>query len=304
MVNSIFPSPPERIERVPEGMSTFVYRIIYKQETFYLRIFPEPGESFAPEVAIRQRLYEMEVKVPQVIYYEACNPLLERPLTVVTEIPGRPLSKSPELERETLEALTREAGRDLARINGLRVEGFGWLVGTDEQAEPLRGELPDHRSFAQEHWESDLAFLAHAALNKQEIKMLEQALVRYASRLDVPQAYLAHGDLDTTHIFQHQGRYMGIIDFGEIRGASQWYDLGHFHMRDGENSPYALLLALLQGYAEITPLTSSSEQHIRFNALLINVRALSNSLQKRPPNRYTQHQVQVLRADLAALLHH
>lgn len=45
------------------------------------------------------------------------------------------------------------------------------------------------------------------------------------------QGYLAHGDFDTTHIYQDNGRYTGIIDFGEIRGADRWYDLGYFHMR-------------------------------------------------------------------------
>ncbi len=44
------------------------------------------------------------------------------------------------------------------------------------------------------------------------------------------------------------------------------------------------------------------EQRIRFTSLLINVRALARSLQKRPANRYIRHQLEVMREDLAFLL--
>ena len=95
---------------------------------------------------------------------------------------------------------------------------------------------------------------------------------------------------------------MGIIDLGEIRGADRWYDLGHFHLRDGEQLPFRLEGPLVRSYGEIAPLPSDYEQRIRFTSVLINVRALARSLQKRPANRYTQHQLAVLREDLAFLL--
>src|SRR5205823_3668500 len=98
------------------------------------------------------------------------------------------------------------------------------------------------------------------------------------------------------------GRYTGIIDFGEIRGADRWYDLGYFHMRDGELFPFHLLPALISGYREWVSLPSDYERHIRFTGLLINVHALVHSLQKRPPNHFTHHQLDVLQEDLAALL--
>jgi len=112
---------------------------------------------------------------------------------------------------------------------------------------------------------------------------------------------LAHGDFDASHIYQEDGKYTGIIDFGEIRGASHWYDLGHFHVRDGEALSYRGLPGLIRGYEESISLPPDYEQHIRFTSILINVRALARSLQKRPANRYTQHQLQVLREDLATL---
>ena len=58
----------------------------------------------------------------------------------------------------------------------------------------------------------------------------------------------------------------------------------------------------MRGYGAIAPLPLDYEQRIRFTSVLINVRALARSLQKRPADRYTQHQLEVLRKDLAFLL--
>ncbi len=113
---------------------------------------------------------------------------------------------------------------------------------------------------------------------------------------------MAHGDFDSTHLYQDAGRYTGIIDLGEIRGTDRWYDLGHFHLYEGKQLSLGLEAALVRGYGATAPLPSNYEQRIRWSSLLINVRALALRLQKRPANRYTQHQLEVLREDLAFLL--
>jgi len=73
-------------------------------------------------------------------------------------------------------------------------------------------------------------------------------------------------------------------------------------MRHGERISYSLLAALVRGYSEVAPLPSNYELTIRFSSILINVRALARSLQKRPPDRYTQYQLKVLREGIAELL--
>lgn len=302
MVKKIFAQDPTGVERVAEGVSTFVYRILFPHETFYLRILPEKGASFAPEVAVHTQLRSMQINVPEVIHFEHYNELLQRSVMVTTEIKGRPLSQSSMLSKAQMEEIVREAGRDLACLNTVRVEGFGWIRRDSPDLRPLQAEWSTHRAFALEYWKADVAYLAKHVLQCSEVPLLERVLSSYDSWLASEQGYLAHGDFDTTQIYQDNGRYTGIIDFGEIRGASSWYDLGHFHMRDGEVLPFHLLPALVQEYQEVVPLSSTYEQHIRFAGLLINVRALARSLQKRPPNRYTPHQLKVLREDLLALL--
>lgn len=302
VVRCIFSSTSLVVERVMEGVSTFVYRMTSRDETFYLRVLPEEGASFAPEVAAHTLLRQRQVNVPEVIYFEQCNDLLQRSIMVTSAIKGQPLNQSPALSEGVREAIVAEAGRELACINSVPVEGFGWVQRDSPETHCLRGEWSTYRAFALEWWQADLAYLAKSTLSIAEVAMLERLISQYDSYFNSEGGYLAHGDFDSTHIYQEGGHYTGIIDLGEIRGTDRWYDLGHFHLRDGELLPFRLEAALVRSYGEIMPLLSDYEQRIRFTSLLINVRALARSLQKRPPDRHTQHKLEVLRKDIAFLL--
>lgn len=212
-----------------------------------------------------------------------------------------PISQSITLSPRMLHAILLEAGRDVALINSIPVDGFGWIQRDQPDSTHLRAELPTFRAFALEYWDADIAYLAQHILSSSEIHAIEQMCSHYSSWLDETQAYLAHGDFDTTHIFQHNGHYTGIIDFGEIRGATRWYDVAQFHMRDGEYLPCTLLSSLLDSYKEVAPLTHGYMNIIRFTALLISVRTLVRTLQKRPPNRFTTHQIEMLQQDIVIL---
>ncbi|MGH2505538.1 MAG: phosphotransferase, partial [Ktedonobacterales bacterium] len=205
------------------------------------------------------------------------------------------------LDHITLDAILIEAGRDLARINCIPVTGYG-RISRDEGDARLSAPHPNYRADALEHWEDDLSYLAeNTVLDGGEIARLRSLPSRHGRWLDTRSSLLAHGDFDTTAIFQHDGRYTGIIDFGEVRGADRWYDLGHFHLCDGEYLPAVNMRPLVRGYSEVTPLTRNCGRRICLASVLINVRALSRSLRRRPPDRFTRRQVAVLRADLAML---
>jgi aminoglycoside phosphotransferase (APT) family kinase protein len=66
---------------------------------------------------------------------------------------------------------------------------------------------------------------------------------------------LAHGDFDPTHVFVARGRYTGVIDFGEIRGAPALYDAAHWAL-------YAPAEPLLAGYGELVPLPDGYEHTV------------------------------------------
>lgn len=86
VLRHIFPSTSLVVERVAEGVSTWVYRMTSRKETFYLRVLPEEGASFAPEVAAHILLRQRQVNVPEVIYFEQCHDLLQRSIMVTSAI--------------------------------------------------------------------------------------------------------------------------------------------------------------------------------------------------------------------------
>lgn len=300
VVTRVFPhSSRLSVERVDEGMSTYVYRIHHADEIFYLRVLPEINASFAPEVYVHKLLRDKQVKVPEVIYFEHCNELLQRSVMVTTEIKGTHLGHCSAQQNQR--TILYEAGRDLAVINSFPVKRFGWISRNRPQVTRLEAKHLSCRTFIHEHLEHDLATLDAQVLERSEIIAIRQILDRFDAWLDGDQAWLAHGDFDVTHIYQHQGRYTGIIDFGEIRGANSLYDLGHFRMYDGETLPSLVLAYLLEGYKEIAHLPPNYEQQIYHSSLLIAISTLARAVKKSPRDVRNHHSLKSIRRDIQVL---
>ena len=266
------------VERVPQGVSTYVYRLYCGDIRYYLRVLPEEGASFAPEARVLELLHERGISVPQVIYYSHRERSLGQSVLVTTEIPGRALAEVG--IREHTAAVLFEAGRMLATINSLPVDGFGWVARNQECVTALRAEHATFRAFVLENLDEHLRTLEAFVLTPPEVAQLRGLLHHYDAWLEPGPAVLAHGDFDVTPIFQHGRHCSGIIDFGEIRGAHQWYDLGHFHFHDGETVPGPLMPWLLAGYRTVSALPDDALQRIAFAALLIGQRSLARLLQK------------------------
>jgi len=293
--------PLSSIERVEEGVSTYVYRIQSSNEVFYLRLLPEIGASFAPEVYVHQLLRAKGVNVPEVIYFEHFNEVLQQSLMLTTEIKGVHLGHCSSIEDQ--KAILREAGRDLALINSIPVKHFGWINRDSSGVRQLEAEHPSYRAFIYEYLKHDLDLLGNSQVLKgSDITVIYSILDRYDTWLDEEQAWLAHGDFDGNHIYQQQGHYTGIIDFGEIRGATSWYDLGLFRMRDGELLPELVLPYLVEGYREVLSLPSDYELHINFSSLLTAVRMLAHVIKKYPERAQDRQLLKSISRDIEVLL--
>lgn len=281
LVDEIFPrSMRPAVERVQEGVSTRVYRVRCGDEIFYLRVLPEVGASFAPEVLAHALLRERNVRVPEVVYFEHYHETLQRSVMVTTEIKGNHVGHRA-VDRDTKDILVA-AGRELARINSIPVDGFGWVKRDRGEVTRLEAEHPTYRAFVLAHLEENLALLGKHGLGGKEVAAIREIIERYGPWLDAGQARLAHGDFDVTHIYQQGGRYTGVIDFGEIRGGDPWYDLGHFRLHDGETLLALMLPHLLAGYGEVAPLPPDHARRISLSSLLIAIRALARGPRKKP----------------------
>lgn len=115
---------------------------------------------------------------------------------------------------------------------------------------------------------------------------------------------LAHGDIDVTHIYIHEGAYSGIIDFGEMRGAEQYFDLGHFQLHDGETRPEELFGSFLAGYADVVALPDDHREAIRVSAILLGLRQLSLWLGPLRNNSPNSSLAQLRVAEISNLLEH
>lgn len=256
------------IERTPKGLSTYVYRVTTDDGVFYARFLPEDA-SFATEVLVHDRLRNTGISVPRVVGFEHKNDQTGLSVMFLEEIPGASIE---EVWPQTgLRELLGEAGRQLACIHTIPVDGFGFIDRSSYQV--LKGEK---RSF-DAYFTANLAYDLHA-LNRYPFSDLERTQItndvnKARCLLDVPQAVLVHGDFDVSHIYHSNGTYKGIIDFGETGGNNQLYDLASFNVCSP--SPDGIAYSyLIDGYREITQLTDEDIYAAELMALFILLRFL------------------------------
>ena len=273
------------MERTAGGVSTRVYRARRGGTTIYVRLAESTEASLAPEALAHRLLRARGVRVPEVIHLESFNEALGRSMMVTAEIPGRPVGEHH--PGADLASVLREAGRDLAILNSIAVDGFGWVRRDRPDATRLEAELPTLRAFALDDLDWQLASLA-ALLTGDELDAARQAVDRWGRLLDAERGSLAHGDLDASHIYHRDGRYTGIIDLGEIRGADPLYDLGHAALHDGETLPEPLVPGLLAGWSDVAPPPTDAAPRIQLWSLLIGIGRLAR-LADRPPTPYRAH---------------
>lgn len=231
------------VRRVPQGVSTYVYRAETDLGVVYLRFLPEDA-TFGAEVFAQKKLEELSVPVPKVLHYEAREPVTGRSLMITEKLGGEALS--PQASPEILRFVLRQAGRQLKKLHTVPVAGFGWV---DRRFETeLRGEHPDYPSYFNEFLENDLCALA-AFLPKEDITRLRTLTEEARDTLAADRAVLVHGDFCMEHIFHEGGEFTGFIDFGEIRGSQPYFDLGTFTNSD-ETAGNAATRWLLEGYGE------------------------------------------------------
>jgi aminoglycoside phosphotransferase (APT) family kinase protein len=214
---------PEWVARVPEGRSTHVYRLRRDAETFYLRVLPEAEDSFAPEVRAHVLLRSRGVRVPEVVYFEHRNELVQRSIMVTTQIPGCAVGHRP--VDATTRSVVVDVGHQLAVLNDVPVAGFGWIRRDRADVVQLEAEHPMYRAFTTEYLNADLDALEKRVLPPGQMAAIRDVIATHAAWLESERGRLAHGDFDVTHIFQENGCYSGIIDFGEIRGTDRIADL-------------------------------------------------------------------------------
>ncbi len=289
-------SDKPRVERMMSGGSTPVYRLQRGDIRGYLRLAETPHDSFGPEIAAHGLMRARGIRVPEVVYAEPFNHVLGRPLIVTTEIPGEPLSMAP--GGVPADVLV-EAGRDLAAMHSIEVEGFGFVCRDRPQAPFLTAPYPTLVDLAREGLEMQLSALA-TVLSPRDAELLSDAVERLNQMCPPRQAILVHGDFNGNHIYHHDGQYSGIIDLGEIRGAAPGFDLGHFALHDMVEPAAHLTAHLCRGYQDGASWPRCREASMRFWRARIGVRMLARGVSASQSVRW-RNLLQSVRGALAEL---
>src|SRR5690242_4988444 len=215
------------------------------------------------EAWVHDALRRRGLRVPDVIAVAPAGEPLDRGVLVVTAMDGVPLAAA-RLGGAALAGVIQEAGRELGVVGQIAVDGFGFVC---RDRPPLAAPEPHARSFLLDGFEARLARAAPALGS--ELAAQAAALVeRHAGLLDGCPSRLAHGDFDGTHIYVEAGRYAGLIDFGEMRGAPPLYDAAHFALHEGRAPA---LPALLAGMREAVSLPGDVDPRIALIGLLLGV---------------------------------
>ncbi|GAA5035830.1 aminoglycoside phosphotransferase family protein [Actinopolymorpha pittospori] len=253
--------------RTATGSSTQVYRVDRGTGTFYVRIAESAGDSFAPEVALHRALRTAGANVPAVVHYEPFCASLARSVMVTTEIAGGPMNRS--TPGAAAAKIGRGAGRDLARIHGVAVQGFGWIM--REHATPgwpLRAEHATYASYVDPASVGDpLLGIGFDLAQAQRVESLLEEAIAVGPAAGVGR--VAHGDFDTSHIFQSRALYTGLIDFGEIRGTDYTFDFATLILSSDEHHPASQIRRHVEaGYSEIRALPEDHERRLYLACIL------------------------------------
>lgn len=267
------PTSEVSFERTAEGVACPTYQLRRDGDIFYLRVAEEPGQDLQADAAVHGHLRAIGVRVPEVVHVDAHAEALDRSVLVMREVPGIPLAE--ERDPAAARRIVCDAAEDVARMNAIDVSGFGWLQRTGPTWPP-RAVLGDHASFVT----SDLPdgstvrrALVGDLLRGDHHDDVE-ALIAEELRRSLARSRLTHGDLDVTAIYCLDGRYTGLIDFSELRGAESTFDLGHFLLHDGETNPVSLFADFHSAYAGTPRRDAALDEQVRRSAVLLGYRQL------------------------------
>jgi len=178
-----------------------------------------------------------------------------------------------------------EAGKELALINTIKVTGVGSISSTRKNE--LIADGKNYHDFILWDINRQMKELVETSIfDKKLVVKIEEYIEKEKHLLDVvTDSFLAHGDFGVDHIFQNNGSYSGIIDFGDIRGTSKYHDLSHIYTFDNY-----LFDPIYRGYCEIHKLPVDSIDKIKVEAVVFGITKLW-WVSKSIPERVKDHPV-------------
>ncbi len=278
-----------KFTKVTNSDSTNVYKIINGKDILYLRIMKDKKEMVSPQVFAHEELLKAGVKVPRFVSWDDDNATLGGSYMIVKEIPGMSLADLKEKNREEydncLADVLEEVGEDIARTTFIETKKYGWIKREKRKAKELIGEIDFYKDFLFGNFNkkvSDLEKLGFETFSENDLDKFKMLTYKY---IDEVEPNLCHGDFNMNHIYVNNGRYSGIIDWGDIRSASNIYDLAHFTAFHPKNE-----IQIRSGYERYIKIDDEFEMQLLLTRLGISVNKLW-WISKNIPERFADHKL-------------
>ncbi len=270
---------------IDKGVSTDVFKLSYKSTTLFLRVLPK-GEKSSRQVIAHRKMIEKGVNVPEVIYFaDNINEIDGCSYMILKEIKGDSIRESRVLRLNDIEKIIIEAGKQIALVNTIEVNGVGWI--DRAEGNNLFASVKDYDDFAIKNLQNMLIDLVSKNIVSKELsEKIFQYIDKNKQLFDIKgKSFLAHGDFGIDHIYQNDGKFSGIIDFGDIRGTSKFYDISHVYTFNNIYFEY-----LIKGYNEVYKLPNDYLERVKLEAVLFGVGKLW-WIAKNRPDKISQHPV-------------
>ena len=233
--------PVLHAERVPGSVANQDYRV----RTGRTEVIAKLGDRFelAAEAWACERVRRAGVSAPEVIGFEAGPPELTSALLLLRCFPGRPVEGA-------AGPVLVEAGRQLRLAHTIALDGFGRLAGAGEPAagQERQGPAPSWDRVMHAVLPVLEHLVAAGVLDRPLADRVAEAVSDHSGLLAYEgPGVLLHGDLKLEHVFADRGRFVGLIDWGDVLSGDPLFDLARFSMAGPE-----ALAALARGY-ELEP---------------------------------------------------
>jgi Ser/Thr protein kinase RdoA (MazF antagonist) len=201
-------SPIVAAERIVHGEANEVYGLTFESgPDLILRIARRTEGVFEKEAWAIGRCRALGMAVPELLSLQTlqadAGPL---EFCFLERLPGSRLSDSLSLPRETLRAVVRELGEQLARMHS---------IGPGDLGEAVRFFENDTDDFLATQAEF-VALGANAGLDRRALERAFRFFEAVTTRHGPLPRRLTHNDLRACHVLVHEGRLSGLIDFGEV----------------------------------------------------------------------------------------
>ena len=254
------------VEECHEGISTNVYKLTDNNQIAYLRICPKylPSEV---EAYAHNLMLQQGVKVPEILYIgKEETSLNDLTFLITSEVKGKSINNSSLLSETEKREVLLEAGKDIAKINKIQTKDFGYI--SFIKGKKLKGYAHSYLEIINDALIKLKEIETSNELTKDTISKLYEYIEKNKSiMMKDKKSFLAHGDVSLNHIYQNNGKYTGIIDFGNIKGANILHDLAYIYTFENDS-----FQDILDGYKTVTNLPKNYMKRIHIEAMIFGVR--------------------------------